>query len=127
MKSLIIGRTYMYNGENHTIAKVVKVERDLLDVFTDKRRIRVTPNEMKQFLPVDVPANVRHRENAELLLYVKEQNKPMDSFADKLNGLMDKVEAGTIDIKKAKVMNEIARSVIHLRKGQIELLKVIKG
>lgn len=122
MPKLIQGRMYMYNGENYIIKHIVRTTDGYLDIFTDKKKIRITPTEQREFLPVDAPVKA----NEDIVLYMKEQNKPLESLSTKLTGMIEKIETGTLDIKKAKAINETARSIIQLAKTQIDFVRVIR-
>ena len=122
MSKLIEGRMYMYNGENYIIKQIMKTEDGYLDVFTDKKKIRISPIEQREFLPVDAPV----KPDKDLISYIKQQNQPLNNLSTKLTGMIDQIEAGTLDIKKAKAINDTARSIIQLAKTQIDFMKVIK-
>jgi hypothetical protein len=123
----MIGKTYLYNGDQHTIQRIEPYEDDLVDVYTDKRRIRISKGELKElFKPVHVPAVRNNGSDTALITLLQAENKPMDDLAATLDNVIKKIEADETYIKRAKAINETARSIINLRKAQIELFKLAK-
>ncbi len=122
--SEMIGRTYLYNGNQYLISDVRYAEDDLYDVFTDKRRIRVNKSDLKNFQPVQVPS--RPENNTALILALKESNKPMDDLAAKLMETIATVEKDASFIPKAAMINKTAKNLIDIRKAQIELMKLVR-
>ena len=124
MSKPIKGKTYLYKGEQHEIQEVKFVNNDFYDVYTDKRRIRVTKKEFVDFLPVDVPKNGSM--DKAMILFAQQTNKPLESLADKLMKMIEKVEVDKNFIPQAEVINEIAKNLIALQKTRIELVKAVK-
>lgn len=77
----------------------------------------------KFFKRVHLPANTR---DSQIAATLKEENKPMVDLVMKLDKLIDRIDSGELDIKRAKAINETARSIIQARKTQIDLYKVLK-
>jgi hypothetical protein len=122
----MIGNGYLYNGEQHTIQRIEPYDGDLVDIYTDKRRIRLTETEVRKlFLPLLLP--VRSGKDTGFLAAYKENAKPMGDLIAKLDKLIDKIGLDPESIPQAKAVNETARSIILTWKTQIELLKVMKG
>jgi hypothetical protein len=120
------GGTYLYNAEQYTIQTVQHYEDDLYDVYTDKRRIRVNKADLgKLFKRVLLPARTNGYDS-ELVALLKQENKPTNDLITKLDKLIDRIDKGEVDFKKAKAINETARSIIQARKTQIDLYKLAK-
>jgi len=118
------GGAYLYNAEQHIVQSVQHYEDDLYDVYTDKRRIRVNRADLgKLFKRVHLPARTNGHDS-ELVALLKAENKPTNDLITKLDKLIDRIDTGEIDIKKAKAINETARSIIQARKTQIDLYKL---
>lgn len=120
------GYTYLYNGEQHIIQRVEHYEDDLYDVYTDKRRIKVSRADLKKdFKRVHLPAR-NNGHDSELAALLKEENKPINDLVKKLDALIDRIDKKEVDINTAKAINETARSIIQARKTQIDLYKLAK-
>jgi len=118
------GGAYLYNAEQHIVQTVQHYEDDLYDVYTDKRKIRVNKADLgKLFKRVHLPVNTR---DSQIAATLKEENKPMIDLVAKLEKMIDRIDSGELDIKRAKAINETARSIIQARKTQIDLYRVLK-
>lgn len=115
----MIGRTYLYGGENYVIKDVTHVEDDLFDVRTDKRSLRLSAGELKKdFLPVHVPAK---RGNA--LAKLLENDSDMVNLSKVLSDSIKKLEKDATFIPQAQAINETAGKLIDLKKLQLDVIK----
>jgi hypothetical protein len=120
------GGTYLYMGEQHTVQTVRHYDDDLYDVYTDKRRIRVNKTDLsKLFKPVHLPVK-GNGQDAELIALLKQENKPMNNLITRLDGMMDEIEKGKIDLKKAEAINKTALTIVAVRKTQIDVYKLAR-
>lgn len=122
----MIGKTYLYGSENHTIKQIRRFEDDLYDVQTDKRTIRVSKSDIrKDFLPVHTP-----KEQTLILrqtLHI--ENRTVGDLAAILMKNIEKVNSvgGEKHIDQAKAINEQAKVLIDLKRLQLDIIKTAQG
>ena len=124
----MIGGTYLWNGDQHTIEDVIQTEKGYFAVKTDKRTINVSANELrKEFKPVDLPVRPVHLSSAEaaVIKYAEQESQSMKSLEDTLVKQIAKLETDASYIKQAKAVNETATRIIGLQKNKIEALKLV--
>ena len=120
----MIGGTYLYNGEQHTIQAIERFEDDLYNVITNKRSLRVSAGELrKDFKPVYVP---KGKNGQALVLRVEEELKPVESLSKVLLRNIEKIEKHAGYIPQANAINNQAKTLISIAKLKLDIVK-LKG
>jgi prophage DNA circulation protein len=121
----MIGKTFLYMGTEYVVKEIAKVETDLYRLVTDKRIIRLTWAELqKDFLPV-----MTAKEKSTGVVLYRGLQLETAQLKDLGNILMDnirKVQENAAYINQAKSVNESARTLIDLKRTQIEMVKLVK-
>lgn len=119
----MIGKTYMFNSNQHTIKDIQSTEEDIYHVVTDKRTIKVSEEELlEDFLPID--GNYQ-----KLQVYQELSIEPaqLNDLGTILLDNIKKVQEDASYVEQAKSINESAKTLIDLKKTQIEAIKVIRS
>lgn len=122
----MIGKTYLYMGKEVLIKDIKPIGNDLLQVVTPERAINVTIGELRrEFLPID--REVEKKDGFMLYRGVQLESKEMSSLADVLMGTIKKVQEDKTYIDQAQTINDTAKTLIDLKRAQIELIRLMKS
>lgn len=121
----MIGKTFLYMGAEYVVKEITRVEPDLYRIVTDKRILRLTYSELqKDFMPV-----MTAKEKATgVVLYrgLQVETNQLRDLAAVLMENIKKVQADAKFIDQAKSINQSARTLIDLKRTQIEMVKLVK-
>jgi hypothetical protein len=121
----MIGKMFLYMGTEYLVKEIAKVETDLYRLVTDKRIIRLTWSELQSdFMPV-----MTTKEKSTGVVLYRGLQLETAQLKDLGNVLMEnirKVQANAAYIGQAKSINESARTLIDLKRTQIEMVKLVK-
>jgi len=121
----MIGKSFLYMGTEYIVKEIAKIEVDLYRIVTDKRIIRLTWSELqKDFMPI-----MTAKEKSTGIILYRGLQLETAQLKDLGNILMDnirKVQENAAYIGQAKSVNESARTLIDLKRTQIEMVKLVK-
>lgn len=122
----MIGKSYLYMGKEVEVKEVAPIGNDMLRVVTSDRAINVTHTELrKEFLPIDKELEKK----AGVMLYrgVQLESKEMANLGEVLMSTIKKVQEEANYVKQARTINETAKTLIDLKRAQLELIKLMKS
>lgn len=120
----MIGNTYLYRTEQYTVMNVIYIEDDLYDIETDKRTIRMNADLIsKEFLPVQ--SSTRKKNSAALMKYLPDDKTIVDLSAV-LTENIRKLQTDPKFIEQARAINEQAKTLIDLKKLQLDVIKTAR-
>lgn len=122
----LIGRTVLYMGKEILIKDIRRMRDDLFQVVTSDRVINVRSAELKkEFLPIE--NELEKSESLTLYRGIQLESKEMIGLADTLLATIEKVKEDKAYIDQAESINETAKTLIDLKRAQIELIRLIKS
>jgi len=118
----MVGKSYLYRGNEHKIRSVELNGDGRYVVKTDRTEIKLSAKEIrKEMLPIE-------RGETALVLdkYTIESRVQMGSLSDVLMREIEKLQTDPKRIDQARAISETARTLIELKKTEIEMLKLAK-
>lgn len=121
----MIGKTYVFKGEQYTIRNIEHAHGDKYIVHSDKLDLQVSDDQLREdFKEVksqekELLGVVVHREATKELQH-------MDSVTTILLDNIKKVQQDPSYIAQAKSVNESVKNLIATKKTQIEVIKLMK-
>lgn len=122
----LIGRTVLYFGKEITIKDIKPIGDDLFQVVTTNRAFNLRSSEIrKEFLPIET--EIERADSLTLYRGIQLESKEMGSLADTLLDTIERVRTDKTYIDQAQSINETAKTLIDLKRAQIELIRLIKS
>jgi hypothetical protein len=121
----MIGKTFLYMGTEYVVKEIATIEPDLYRIVTDKRIIRLTWAELqKDFMPV----MTAKEKTTGVILYrgLQFETTQLRDLAAVLMENIKKVQADAKFIDQARSINQTAKTLIDLKRTQIEMVKLVK-
>lgn len=121
----MIGRTYLYMANYHTIEAIDELPGGvLLAVKTNLRTIKVPAKELREnFIPA--PKSGGGQELVLAAKGLKVDNQDMKGLSDVLLDNIRRVQNDSEYIPQAKAINESAKTIIAIKKAQIDMVKLL--
>ena len=121
----MIGRSYTYKGYRHEVLDATHPEEDLYVIKTDKRTLRLTEEEVQKDLKPIKEGN-RVKDALALRNNVISDGRSLNSLSDILLENIKKVQADPKFIDQARATNETAKTIIDLKRAQLEAIRLAR-
>lgn len=119
----MVGRAYIYCGDEYKIKSVNHVNADNYRVATDKQDLIVTGEQLITDFRLVQKATSLQRTNQQMMNI---ELNAMTSLTEILMNNIEKVQDDAKYIEQARSINESAKQIIEVKKAQIEMVKLMK-